>query len=590
MALQEAENLKVEGNAMFHEGRYKDALRSYFKALQKLSLQASNATESIPSTSCDVSSRLHGNIGACYLKLGRFEMCMGECQCARGMTKDPDFVRKLHRRYWEAASRLFLGTLNEQDAKNVGVWVVQASSVGATVPNVIVEHIASLGAANVDLNILKTCSKLFQVASKFSFLEPCDPPGIITSVESDPAICELTTLVYILVMVGFPPTTLISDQKSKDSTRGREFPLISSFIDEAPRCEFFLSLEQPIRVPCIEFVQSWLTRHSPPMDIRHCDGLSPVDTTMINLCGIQTDIEVMEADRKDRGSCGSNLRVNFCPFGPGCEGCLRRSLECAPTKRNLHAHKREVTRHQSLLEVLCSYGYRSTFTAFTPGNSIFHGGKEALMHVDTFYAQDHRIRRSCWKSYEDILKSLGEPIARKLCHVCRSTGGRACSGCPQDEGPIYCSIACQHVHWEAGHRDECALAKPLCAICILHWKDEGVARNWQWMRDEAGPSVRFSASSDLPDGCRPHQVPSKMKSSFVLRVDIPVDQNLGRPPMFACDKERVVNCFIDPDSEVYLPLLQLVRQEGSLFCRVYVLAKISHDAALKVATRTTSAW
>ena len=87
----------------------------------------------------------------------------------------------------------------------------------------------------------------------------------------------------------------------------------------------------------------------------------------------------------------------------------------------------------------------STFTLFKPGNNIYVGGKEAVMRVNSIHLQDNTIQRSCWKSYEKILKSLGEMANRKSCQVC----GRAMIRMSSVEAKDWCKQV-RLATWSAG--------------------------------------------------------------------------------------------------------------------------------------------
>lgn len=68
--LNQANDLKLEGNKLFGAGQYEDALLKYELALQIVS--------EIPSSE-EIRAMCHGNRGACFLKLGKYEDSIKEC-------------------------------------------------------------------------------------------------------------------------------------------------------------------------------------------------------------------------------------------------------------------------------------------------------------------------------------------------------------------------------------------------------------------------------------------------------------------------------------------------------------------------------
>ncbi|KAL2939840.1 Tetratricopeptide repeat protein 1 [Bienertia sinuspersici] len=86
-ALAQANDAKVEGNSLFKEGQYEDALSKYEFALQ--------VAPEMPE-SAELRSICHSNRGVCYLKLGKYDETAKEC--SKALELNPTYVKALHRR------------------------------------------------------------------------------------------------------------------------------------------------------------------------------------------------------------------------------------------------------------------------------------------------------------------------------------------------------------------------------------------------------------------------------------------------------------------------------------------------------------
>ncbi|KAL3535228.1 hypothetical protein ACH5RR_003689 [Cinchona calisaya] len=86
-ALAEANDAKLEGNTLFKDGIYEEALLKYDIALQ--------AVSSVPS-SVELRSVCHANRAACYSKLGKFEDTIKEC--TKALELNPNYIKVLLRR------------------------------------------------------------------------------------------------------------------------------------------------------------------------------------------------------------------------------------------------------------------------------------------------------------------------------------------------------------------------------------------------------------------------------------------------------------------------------------------------------------
>ncbi|KAL2936158.1 Tetratricopeptide repeat protein 1 [Bienertia sinuspersici] len=86
-ALAQANDAKVEGNSLFKEGQYEDALSKYEFALQV----APEMPESV-----ELRSICHSNRGVCYLKLGKYDETAKEC--SKALELNSTYVKALHRR------------------------------------------------------------------------------------------------------------------------------------------------------------------------------------------------------------------------------------------------------------------------------------------------------------------------------------------------------------------------------------------------------------------------------------------------------------------------------------------------------------
>lgn len=86
-ALAQANDAKVEGNALFKDGKYEDALSRYESALQ--------LAPEMPS-SVELRSICHSNRAICYLKLGKYGETVKEC--TKALELNPAYVKALVRR------------------------------------------------------------------------------------------------------------------------------------------------------------------------------------------------------------------------------------------------------------------------------------------------------------------------------------------------------------------------------------------------------------------------------------------------------------------------------------------------------------
>lgn len=86
-ALTQANDAKVEGNALFKDGLYEEALSKYELALQ--------VAADIPS-SAEIRSICHANRAACFSKLGKHEETIKEC--TKALELNPTYIKALVRR------------------------------------------------------------------------------------------------------------------------------------------------------------------------------------------------------------------------------------------------------------------------------------------------------------------------------------------------------------------------------------------------------------------------------------------------------------------------------------------------------------
>ncbi|KAM3269902.1 tetratricopeptide repeat protein 1 [Capsicum chacoense] len=86
-ALAQANDAKVEGNTLFKEGLYEEALSKYELALQ--------VAADIPS-STEIRSICHANRAACFSKLGKHEETVKEC--TKALELNPTYIKALVRR------------------------------------------------------------------------------------------------------------------------------------------------------------------------------------------------------------------------------------------------------------------------------------------------------------------------------------------------------------------------------------------------------------------------------------------------------------------------------------------------------------
>ncbi|KAK7395347.1 hypothetical protein VNO78_15899 [Psophocarpus tetragonolobus] len=86
-ALDQANEAKVEGNKLFADGKYEEALSQYELALQ--------VAPDMPS-SVEIRSICHSNRGVCFLKLGKYDNTIKEC--TKALELNPVYVKALIRR------------------------------------------------------------------------------------------------------------------------------------------------------------------------------------------------------------------------------------------------------------------------------------------------------------------------------------------------------------------------------------------------------------------------------------------------------------------------------------------------------------
>ncbi|AES79205.2 putative acetyltransferase A, auxiliary subunit [Medicago truncatula] len=86
-ALSEANEAKVEGNKLFVDGKYEEALSQYEHALQ--------VAPDMPS-SVEIRSICHANRAVCFMKLGKYENTIKEC--TKALELNPAYVKALVRR------------------------------------------------------------------------------------------------------------------------------------------------------------------------------------------------------------------------------------------------------------------------------------------------------------------------------------------------------------------------------------------------------------------------------------------------------------------------------------------------------------
>ncbi|KAJ6759246.1 TETRATRICOPEPTIDE REPEAT PROTEIN 1 [Salix koriyanagi] len=86
--IEEANEAKLEGNRLFGNGQYEEALLQYDVALQV-------SPPDVPS-SVELRSICHSNRGVCFLKLGKFEDTIKEC--SKALALNPSYMKALVRR------------------------------------------------------------------------------------------------------------------------------------------------------------------------------------------------------------------------------------------------------------------------------------------------------------------------------------------------------------------------------------------------------------------------------------------------------------------------------------------------------------
>ncbi|PNT32271.1 hypothetical protein POPTR_006G178900v4 [Populus trichocarpa] len=86
--VEEGNEAKLEGNRLFGNGQYEEALLQYELALQV-------APQDVPS-SVELRSICHFNRGVCFLKLGKYEDTIKEC--SRALELNPSYTKALVRR------------------------------------------------------------------------------------------------------------------------------------------------------------------------------------------------------------------------------------------------------------------------------------------------------------------------------------------------------------------------------------------------------------------------------------------------------------------------------------------------------------
>ncbi|XP_050212956.1 uncharacterized protein LOC126664554 isoform X2 [Mercurialis annua] len=88
-ALEKANEAKLEGNKLFSEGKFEEALFSY-----ELALEVAPENE-IPS-SAELRSNCHLNRGVCFFKLGKYEDTIKEC--TKALELNSSYIKALVRR------------------------------------------------------------------------------------------------------------------------------------------------------------------------------------------------------------------------------------------------------------------------------------------------------------------------------------------------------------------------------------------------------------------------------------------------------------------------------------------------------------
>ncbi|WRX34739.1 Tetratricopeptide repeat 1 - like 10 [Theobroma cacao] len=86
-ALAQANDAKMEGNKLFGNGQYEEALLQYEIALQ--------VAAEMP-TSVEIRSICHSNRAVCFLKLGKYEETIKEC--TKALELNPSYIKALVRR------------------------------------------------------------------------------------------------------------------------------------------------------------------------------------------------------------------------------------------------------------------------------------------------------------------------------------------------------------------------------------------------------------------------------------------------------------------------------------------------------------
>lgn len=86
-ALERANDAKAEGNALFKEGQYEDALSKYEFALQQ--------APEMPS-SVELRSICHSNSAVCFFKMGKYNETVKEC--SKALELNPAYVKALVKR------------------------------------------------------------------------------------------------------------------------------------------------------------------------------------------------------------------------------------------------------------------------------------------------------------------------------------------------------------------------------------------------------------------------------------------------------------------------------------------------------------
>lgn len=85
--LNRANDEKLEGNKLFGAGNYEDALLKYENAL--------DIASEVPESEC-ARAMYHGNRGACFLKLGKYDDSIKEC--TKALELNPTYTKALVRR------------------------------------------------------------------------------------------------------------------------------------------------------------------------------------------------------------------------------------------------------------------------------------------------------------------------------------------------------------------------------------------------------------------------------------------------------------------------------------------------------------